>query len=340
VTALKNLDLKLIEIIGDLYTSRSVSATAANLDIRQSTVSMALARLRKHFDDPLFVRTSVGMEPTPRGEEIIEVFRSAEFYMRKALESQEVFDPARSTRVFRLCSTDLAQLTILPALLKRLKLIAPSVTVALSQISDRMPERLESGDADLAIGFVQPRAAGFCGQRLFQDRFVCVFGSDHPRIGKTISGNTVSGNTISGKTISMDQFEAEAHIAIATNGTDHSVIEDTLAANGMRRQIGLQVPGFLGLGPILTNTDLIAILPEQLGAYLARSGKIRLAELPVYIPPYSIYQVWHERVMHDAASRWFRKVIAGLFLRATGDTVRNTYRPSAGRTVTSTPLAS
>jgi DNA-binding transcriptional LysR family regulator len=100
------------------------------------------------------------------------------------------------------------------------------------------------------------------------------------------------------------------------------VVEDTLVSNGIRRQIGLQVPGFLGIGPILTNTDLIAILPGQLGTYLARSGKIRLAELPVHIPPYCVYQVWHERVTHDAASRWFRKVIAGLFLRATGDTVR------------------
>jgi DNA-binding transcriptional LysR family regulator len=307
VTALKNLDLKLIGIIGDLCTSRSVSATAANLDIRQSTVSMALARLRKHFDDPLFVRTSAGMEPTPRGIELIEVFRSAEFYMRKALESQEIFDPTRSTRSFKLCSTDLAQLTILPALLKRLKLISPSVTVTLCPISDGTPARLESGDVDLAIGFVQPKGTGFCSQRLFQDRFVCVFGSGHPRIGKDLS---------------IDQFEAEAHIAIASNGTDHSVLDDTLKENGIRRQIGLRVPGFLGLGPILTNTDLIAILPEQLGTYLARSGRIRLAELPVYIPPYSIYQVWHERVTHDAASRWFRKVIAGLFLRATGDTIR------------------
>ena len=58
------------------------------------------------------------MEPTPRGTELIEVFRSAEFYMRKALESQEIFNPSRSARIFKLCSTDLAQLTVLPALLR------------------------------------------------------------------------------------------------------------------------------------------------------------------------------------------------------------------------------
>ena len=92
---LKNLDLKVVAIIGDLFTSRSVSTTAANLSIRQSTVSMALARLRKHFDDPLFVRTSAGMEPTPKGSELIEVLKSAEFYLRKALEHRVAFPVQR-----------------------------------------------------------------------------------------------------------------------------------------------------------------------------------------------------------------------------------------------------
>ena len=119
-------------------------------------------------------------------------------------------------------------------------------------------------------GSSSPGARAFATKDcLGEDRFVCVFGSDHPRIGKNLS---------------IDQFEAEAHIAITTNGTGHSVLDATLEENGIRRQIGLQVPGFLGVGPILTNTDLIAIIPEQLGTYLARSGRIRLAELPVYIP--------------------------------------------------------
>ena len=136
---LKNLDLKVVAIIGDLYTSRSVSATAANLSVRQSTVSMALARLRKHFDDPLFVRTSAGMEPTPRGAELIEVLKNAEFYLRKALEHRVAFEPATSDRVFRLCSTDIAQLTLLPTLLKRLKRISPLVSVTLCNISGPYP---------------------------------------------------------------------------------------------------------------------------------------------------------------------------------------------------------
>lgn len=310
---LKNLDLKVVAIISDLYTSRSVSTTAANLSIRQSTVSMALAKLRRHFEDPLFVRTSAGMEPTPRGAELIEVLRSAEFYLRKALEHRVAFDPASSDRVFRLASTDIAQLTLLPTLLKRLKRISPAVSVALSTISDRTPSLLESGELDLAVGFVNPKGTGFYGQRLFQDRFVCAVRADHPRVAKALT---------------LDQFEKEQHVAVSTSGTGHSIVEEKLAENGIRRQIGLHVPTFLGLGPILANTDLVATLPEQLGNYLAQSGKIKLVGLPIDIPPYFIYQLWHERVMHDPASQWFRKVVAGLFLRAAAvDAPPETWRP-------------
>src|SRR3954463_6336572 len=90
---LKNTDLRLVSLIGELNRTRSVSAAAEKLSLSQSTVSMALARLRKHYDDPLFVRTSIGMEPTPRGAELIEVMKNAEFYMHQALEHRSAFDP-------------------------------------------------------------------------------------------------------------------------------------------------------------------------------------------------------------------------------------------------------
>ena len=296
---LKNIDLRLVSLIGELNRTRSVSAAAQNLALSQSTVSMALARLRKHFDDPLFVRTSIGMEPTPRGAELIEVMKSAEFYMHQALEHRSVFDPLKSTHVFEVCSTDIAQLTLLPTLLKRLRRSGPCMSVALRCISDRTHTQLESGEVDLAVGFIPPKGAGFCGQRLFQDRFVCAMRSDHPRVERTLT---------------VQQFEAECHVAVTTSGTGHSIVEETVEAKHIRREVGLRVPSFIGLGPILANTDSIAILPEQLGAFFAQAGRIKLVEVPFEIPSYHIYQLWHERMRHDPANRWFRKVIAELFM--------------------------
>jgi DNA-binding transcriptional LysR family regulator len=296
---LKNIDLRLVSLVTELNRTRSVSAAAQKLSLSQSTVSMALARLRKHYDDPLFVRTSIGMEPTPRGAELIEVMKSAEFYMHQALEHRSVFDPLKSDHVFQLCSTDIAQLTLLPALLKRLRRTGPAMSVTLLNISDRTHAQLESGEAELAVGFIPPRGAGFCGQRLFKDRFVCAMRADHPRVDKTLT---------------VEQFERESHVAVTTSGTGHSIVEETMETNRIRREVGLRVHSFIGLGPILENTDLIAILPEQLGTFFTQQGKIKLIEIPFEIPPYYIYQLWHERLRHDAANRWFRKVIAELFM--------------------------
>lgn len=297
---LKNIDLRLISVVGELHKTRSVSAAATNLSLSQSTVSMALAKLRRHFQDPLFVRTSIGMEPTPKGAELVEVMRNAEFYMHQVLEHRSVFDPMKSDRVFQLCSTDIAQLTLLPTLLKRLRRTGPSMSVTLRNITDKTHQQLEAGEVDLAVGFIPPKGAGFCGQRLFQDRFVCALRTDHPRVGRTLT---------------LEQFQSESHVAVTTSGTGHSVVEETLDEKRIRREVGLRVPSFIGLGPILANTDLLAILPEQLGFFFAQAGNIRLVEVPFEIPPYYIYQLWHERLRHDPANKWFRKIVADLFMR-------------------------
>src|ERR1043166_8911505 len=60
------LDLNLLRVFGALLETRSVTIAASTLGLTQSAVSNQLARLRDAFDDPLFVRTSEGMVPTPR----------------------------------------------------------------------------------------------------------------------------------------------------------------------------------------------------------------------------------------------------------------------------------
>ena len=121
-----NIDLKLLAVIGELHRTRSVSQAAERLALSQSTISMSLAKLRKHFNDPLFVRTSAGMEPTPHATELIRVLEKAEILLQSALDHHVVFDPLASNRVFRVQSTDIAQVTLLPKLMQCNRLSAGS----------------------------------------------------------------------------------------------------------------------------------------------------------------------------------------------------------------------
>ena len=71
------MDLRLLSIFDEVYKTRSVSRAAENLDIPQTSVSLALGRLRRQFNDPLFVRTSEGMVPTPHASELLVPLRQA-----------------------------------------------------------------------------------------------------------------------------------------------------------------------------------------------------------------------------------------------------------------------
>jgi DNA-binding transcriptional LysR family regulator len=294
-----NIDLKLLSIINELHRTRSVSLAAENLQLSQSTISMSLAKLRRQFHDPLFVRTSMGMEPTPHALEVLALLKKAQGLIQNALEHQGRFEPATSNRIFRICSTDIAQLTLISTLMRKIERVAPFVQVELVNLSDSVLLRLESGEVDLAVGYIPPMGAGFYQQRLLRDRFVCAVRTGHPRIAGELT---------------LEMFQRENHLTVGTSGTSHAVVERTLEARKIQRKVGLRVPGFLGLGPILMGTDLVAIVPEQLGKYFATSGKIKLLPLPFAIPPYYVLQHWHERYNQDAANIWFRSLIADLFL--------------------------
>src|SRR6185436_4204466 len=118
------------------------------------------AKLRRHFNDPLFVRTSTGMEPTPHATELIRLLQRAGDLLHSALGHHVVFNPRTSPRRFTVHSTDIAQVTLMPKLMKRLAEVSPGVQIDLRRISETTASELESGEADLAIGFILPMGAG------------------------------------------------------------------------------------------------------------------------------------------------------------------------------------
>lgn len=72
-----DIDLNLIIIFLVLFRERSVSRTAERLHVKQPAISGSLARLRKRFDDPLFLRASRTMHPTSKAEELAHALAPA-----------------------------------------------------------------------------------------------------------------------------------------------------------------------------------------------------------------------------------------------------------------------
>jgi DNA-binding transcriptional LysR family regulator len=293
------VDLKLLQLFDVLYTTRSVTRAADLLDQSQPTVSIWLGKLRRQLHDPLFVRTPTGMQPTPQADVLIGQAREILESLRRLSDWEPTFVPATALRRFRICMTDASHITLLPQLLAHVRAVAPNVRLEVARIDGNTAHALESGEADLALGYIPWLESGIYQQTLFPQNWVCLANSLHPRIGKTLS---------------LAQYKDEAHVGIVA-GTGYQLLETALAAKRIQRNVVLELPGFLGLVRIVATTDLIVTLPRHIGETLAKVGELRVFDCPVAIPPFTVKQHWHARYHNDAANRWLRGVIATLFMQ-------------------------
>jgi DNA-binding transcriptional LysR family regulator len=292
-------DPKLLRLLDLLHRTHSVTQAAALLGQSQPTLSIWLAKLRQRLGDPLFVRTPAGMMPTPRAQALIGPVRDALEALQRLSTRDAPFDPASAERSFRICMTDASHITLLPPLLAHVRALAPRVKLVAARIDERTGQALQSGEADLALGYTPWLEAGFYQQALYAQDWVCLANARHPQIRKTLTRRV---------------YEAVGHVGI-TGGTGSELLANAVKRARIRRKVMLELPGFLGLGAIVASTDLIATLPRQIGEALAASAGLTVHASPIAIAPFTVQQHWHARAHHDGANRWLRNVCEGLFQR-------------------------
>ncbi|WP_413188234.1 LysR family transcriptional regulator [Paraburkholderia sacchari] len=290
-------DLKLLQLFDLLYDTRSVTRVAEQLGQSQPTISIWLGRLREHLQDPLFIRTPGGMAPTPQADALIGPCREILESLRRFVAWEIAFDPATAQRRFRICMTDASHITLLPRLLAHVRAQAPGIRLEAAGIDGNTERVLESGEADLAIGYVPWLSGGIYQQQLYLQDWVCLTNRHHPRVRGRLG---------------LKQYRSERHVAIES-GTGAQLLEQALARERIERDIALQLPGFLGLGTIVQTTDLVATLPRHIGETLAQANDLAVHSCPVPVDGFAVRQHWHARYHQEAGNRWLRGVVAQLF---------------------------
>lgn len=297
---LSSLDLNLLVVFDAIVKDRNVTAAARRVGLSQPAMSSALARLRKTFNDPLFVRTGGGMQPTPYAQMLAPPIQRACELVANSLEIDTSFDPKSATCTFRFYMTDIGAAVFLPKLLGAMTKRAPLAKVTVLRIPEHGEQAaMASGDVDLAIGFFPDLRAGFYQQRLYVDEFVCLLRADHPRAKGAIS---------------VKQFTELRHAVITTPGTGHAAaIERAYAKH--RLPVALTIPHFTAVPVIVSQTDYVVTVPRRLALTFSDFPGIKMIESPIKIPAFEIKQHWHERYHHDPANRWLRALVAEILLQ-------------------------
>lgn len=123
------IDLNLMVSLDALLQERSVTRAAQRLGLSQPTLSAALARLRRHFDDQLLTRAGNSYELTPLAERLVEQTGQALSASDRVFQTRPDFDPAHSEHEFILVVADCSLPVFGRVLADLLSVQAPKVRI-------------------------------------------------------------------------------------------------------------------------------------------------------------------------------------------------------------------
>jgi len=126
---IRSVDLNLLVAFDAIFDELSVSRAAARINVTQPTASGMLRRLRETFGDDLFLRTSHGLLPTPRAEELAAPIKAL-VHQAEDILRPGAFEPATAQATFRLSASDYMQQAVVVPAVRLIRQLSPKSRVA------------------------------------------------------------------------------------------------------------------------------------------------------------------------------------------------------------------
>jgi DNA-binding transcriptional LysR family regulator len=304
-TDLSRVDLNLLVLFEAVLAEQHVARAAARLNLSPSAVSHGLARLRRLFNDPLFLRSPKGVVPTERGMALAQPIANILHNARKLVASADPFDPATSDRRFVIGAPDGGSAQIVLAVLAEISRTAPRIDLAFVSV---MPMNtgwtnafasLDARDADIMIlpfggvdDFLEAPAR-FVSKPLYDEGFVVALRQDHPMVNG----------------ITLDQYCAMSHVLVSATGSRDGYVDGFLAQLNLSRRVALTVPNFLMAFEVIANSDLITAAPRVFLSNHAQRFGLTTVDLPLSLPLAEVRTVVPKAGLADAGLVWLLNAI-------------------------------
>ncbi|MGB0669580.1 MAG: LysR family transcriptional regulator [Porticoccaceae bacterium] len=302
---ISRVDLNLLVYLDVLLRECNVTRAAEELGISQPAMSNSLRRLRDLFADPILVRTSDGMTPTERALELQPMVRKVLSAAEQAILPKTEFEPAESTRIFRIMASDYTESTLLPVLLRKLRKQAPNIRLDIMTPSDVSFHDVERGKVDLVINRFDTLPQSFHQVHLWDDCFSCVISANNP-----IKDNW-----------NLESYLASQHVWVSKTGMGVGVgmtpddvqrlgwVDEALTKIGVKRHISLFTRHYQAAVLMAEQDDLIVTIPSMSAKSIASSDRVIILDPPFDIERMRLKMVWSPLLQHDPGHKWLRQLI-------------------------------
>jgi DNA-binding transcriptional LysR family regulator len=304
---ISNVDLNLFVVFDAIYAEGSISRASHRLNLTQPAVSHALARLRRMFNDPLFVRQHHTMLPTPLARQIIGMTRQSLSGLETTLNQVNRFDPATAAKKFTIGLRSNLEASILTHLAASISsAVAPEIQIAVVHVDRSTLEReLSAGTLDAAVDGLLPVSDAIRCQRILTERLVVVARHDHPVIGAELDADT---------------YLQLGHICYSSRRSGPAFVDFELQRLGIERRIRMRCQNHATACRVVSRSDLILTLSEYAAFALNDLYRNKVLNCPFQIRAYDSYLYWHINAENDPANGWLRQQMLNAAARATKET--------------------
>jgi len=289
---ISNFDLNLLRAFDVLMQERNVSNAAKRMHLSQPAMSNTLSRLRDLLDDPVLVRTSQGMQPTPKSKSLEKSIRAALQIIDQSLSAEPDFNLTTSEQVFHIATTDYAELVLIPKLLNHLAQISPGIRLEIHSLGPDIPEsELEKGAFDFALGRFTEVPKRLRSEFWLSEKLVCLVRKNH--------------SFLKGE-ISLEQFLTVPQIWVS-GGQRTGVVDQWLKENNLKRNVTHSTPSFLIAPSVVAQTDMLVVTPLSVAEHFTDKLPVKIIPLPMKLAPFDLHTLWHPFHAGTPAHTWFRE---------------------------------
>ncbi|NDV89400.1 LysR family transcriptional regulator [Aurantimonas aggregata] len=293
---LRSVDLNLLVVLDALLDERHVSRAADRVGLSQPAASAALQRCRHLFRDELLERGRRSMRLTAKGESLRAPLKALLASATDLIDPPEI-PLAEIETTMRLVMADLPALLEIEPLLVDLAGSSPGIDIVLQPWHgvDAAKRALTEGSTDIAVSVFAGAEDELRRETVGEETYVVVMRDGHPAASD----------------LTLDRWLAFPHVVVSGLGEARTPLDVELARRGLARRVGLVVPSFGMVPPVLRSTSMIAMLPTRMAKTMRG-----LATFPPPIPAegFTLSLVWHRRRERDRALRHVAHRLAA-FLR-------------------------
>jgi len=272
----------------------SVRQAARNINLSQSALTKSIQQLEDYLGVELLLRESHGVRLTPAGETLLVRARAVDAELRHARSDIELIKETVVGEI-RISASPSVAVGLLPRAVADFKENRPKISFRIDEgVYPEILAGVRSGETDIAVCLLPERLIDETLQLefLIRDRLTLAVRADHPLTRQSVQ--------------SLRKLADREWVTYRRTSSGRDIFGQTFITNNLEVPKNLlECSSFAGVLALISNSDLIGLLPRQMFANSAIVGQLAPIRTKETMPSWNVAVIYKSKHTLSSACHAF-----------------------------------